>query len=151
MLAALAQHAPGVLAAATEALEGVARGGRRISPAAEPFSSAPAISVDRGVMEKSDRVAVVPVAMGWSDVGSWDSLYEQGSRDKAGNSIAGDVLALDVDGCLLRSEGPLLVAIGVSDLIVVATKDALVVVPRGDSQRISEAYALLERRADPRR
>ena len=64
-------------------------------------------------MEKAEKVAVVPVSVGWSDVGSWDALAEVLARDADGNVLAGDVLAIGATGCLIRSEGPLVAAIGV--------------------------------------
>ena len=99
-------------------------------------------------MEPADKIAVVPVAMGWSDVGSWDALYDILPRDSAGNVAAGEVLAIDSENCLLRSDGPLVAAVGVSDLIVVATDEAVLILRRGESQRVKEIVdALNEKRA----
>jgi mannose-1-phosphate guanylyltransferase/mannose-1-phosphate guanylyltransferase/mannose-6-phosphate isomerase len=94
-------------------------------------------------MEKAERIAVVPVAMGWSDVGSWDALYDAAARDAAGNATAGEVVAIESSGCLIRSDGPAVVTVGIEDLIVVATSDAVLVVPRGESQRVREAVDAL--------
>jgi mannose-1-phosphate guanylyltransferase/mannose-1-phosphate guanylyltransferase/mannose-6-phosphate isomerase len=138
-LSALETHAPDVLAAVRSSVElGSAREGR-FRPDADAFEGAPSISIDHAVMEKSGQVAVVPVEMGWSDLGSWDSLYEALAKDGGGNGTSGDVLAIGCSNSLIRSSGPLVAAIGVEDLIIVATEDAVLVMPRGDSQRVREA------------
>ena len=143
-LEALARHAPKIAKAAAAAMAGAKRKGRRIHPDDAAFSAAPALSIDYAVMEKADKVAVVPVSIGWSDVGSWDALYEAAARDEAGNAIAGEVLALGARNCLIRSEGPLIAAIGVEDLVVIATPDAVLIVPRAQSQRVKEAVEALK-------
>ena len=96
-------------------------------------------------MEKADRVAVIPVDMGWSDVGSWDALHELALKDGDGNAHYGEVVAIDTSNSLIRSEGPLVAAVGVKDIIVIATHDAVLVVPRGDSQAVKRAIEVLER------
>jgi mannose-1-phosphate guanylyltransferase/mannose-1-phosphate guanylyltransferase/mannose-6-phosphate isomerase len=128
----LREHAPAILAAA----EG-------------DFASAPSASIDTALMEKAARVAVVPAAMGWSDIGSWEALHALGPRDGEGNVLTGDVVAPGSRGCVVRSEGPVVVALGVEDLVIVATDRAVLVVPRGESQRVREAIDALEAR--PRR
>jgi mannose-1-phosphate guanylyltransferase len=112
------------------------------------FAEAPALSVDKAVMEKADRVAVVPVDMGWSDIGSWDALHEIGPKDGRENVVTGAALAVDSRGCLVRSDGPTVVALGVEDLIIVATDRAVLVLPRGQSQRVKEALEALELQRD---
>jgi mannose-1-phosphate guanylyltransferase/mannose-1-phosphate guanylyltransferase/mannose-6-phosphate isomerase len=142
-LEALQTHAPEVLEAARGAMA-EAGGERHIYPNAEAFASAPAISIDYAAMEKADLVAVVPVEMGWSDIGSWDALYEVGAKDAEANLTDGDVVALDSQGCLLRSDGPTIVTVGVQDLIVIASGDSILILPRGDSQRVKEAVEALQ-------
>ena len=149
-LAALAKHAADIDTAARDAIEGAERDGARLYPSAAVFEAAPARSIDHAVMEHADNVAVVPADIGWSDVGSWQALYETSSRDARGNAATGDVLLVDADACLVRSEGPLVVAIGVEGLAIVATGDAVLVVPREDSQRVQEAVAALRARRDRR-
>jgi mannose-1-phosphate guanylyltransferase/mannose-1-phosphate guanylyltransferase/mannose-6-phosphate isomerase len=143
-LDALAAHAPQIAKASKAAMAGAKRQGRRVLPDAASFAASPALSIDYAVMEKADKVAVLPVSIGWSDVGSWDALYAAAACDEAGNSIAGDVLALDSRNCLIRSEGPLVAAIGVEDLVVIATADAVLIVPRAQSQRVKEAVEALK-------
>ncbi|MGZ8997392.1 MAG: mannose-1-phosphate guanylyltransferase [Allosphingosinicella sp.] len=144
--AALGEHEPDILAAARSSIDRGRRDGNRLLPDPGSFASAPALPVDIAVMERSDRVAVAPVDMGWSDVGSWDSLYALGVPDADGNVLAGEVLALDSKGCLVRSDGPAIVTIGLQDLIVIATEDSVLIVPRGESQRVKEALDALESR-----
>ena len=144
-LAALEHHAPGIAAAAREAIAAGRREALRVLPDAQAFGRSPSDSIDYAVMEKASRVAVVPVEMGWSDVGSWDALHELAIKDLDGNAHHGEVLAIDTSNCLIRSEGPLVAAIGVKDIIIIATKDAVLVMPRGDSQQVKRAVDALKR------
>jgi mannose-1-phosphate guanylyltransferase len=144
----LGRLAPDIRKAADGAMAASSRDNRRISPLPERFALAPAISVDNAVMELSDRVAVVPVAMAWSDVGSWDALYDLSSVDNRGNAIQGNVVALDVSTCLIRSDGIRVAAIGVADLIVVANGNDVLIVPRGQSQDIRKLSAPVESGSD---
>lgn len=144
-LEALEAHAPAIAAAAKSAMDGAQRQGSRVLPDAEAFASSPSDSIDYAVMEKASRVAVVPVEMGWSDVGSWDALHELGPRDADDNVHHGEVLAIDTRGCLIRSDGPLVATVGVQDLIVIATGDAVLVMPRGASQEVKRAVEELKK------
>jgi mannose-1-phosphate guanylyltransferase len=143
-LSALETHAPGIAAAARAAMAGHRREGVRLHPDAAAFAASPSDSVDYAVMEKAERVAVAPVDMGWSDVGSWDALHAL-AADLDGNAHHGEVVAIDTEGCLLRSEGPLVAAVGVKDLIVIATGDAVLILPRGSSQDVKRAVDALKR------
>jgi mannose-1-phosphate guanylyltransferase/mannose-1-phosphate guanylyltransferase/mannose-6-phosphate isomerase len=142
-LAALGTHAPEVLHAARRAMANRTGSERNIYPDAEAFAAAPFISIDYAVMEKAGSVAVVPVSMGWSDIGSWDALYEVGRPDADGNILAGNAVAANSRGCLIRSDGPTIVTVGVEDLIVVASGDSVLILPRGQSQRVKEAVDAL--------
>jgi mannose-1-phosphate guanylyltransferase/mannose-1-phosphate guanylyltransferase/mannose-6-phosphate isomerase len=130
-LDALASHAPDIAAASARAFEGGGEADGRFAPEPRAFAACPSQSVDYAVMEKDADVAVVPVDMGWSDVGSWDALAELTD----GESV-GDVVALDTENCLLRGDGILVAATGIHDLIVIATADAVMVCPRGQSQDV---------------
>lgn len=143
-LEALETHAPDILAAAREAMNGAVADDNRVSPRLAAFQRAPSISIDYAVMEKADRVATVPAAMGWSDIGSWDALHELLAHDEAGNALGGDVVAIDTANSLVRSDGPLVATIGVSDLLVIASGDAVLVMPRGESQRVKEVIEALK-------
>jgi mannose-1-phosphate guanylyltransferase/mannose-1-phosphate guanylyltransferase/mannose-6-phosphate isomerase len=149
LLAALGAHAADILAGVEAALGPAERDGGRILPDPAAFAQVRAQSIDHAVMEKADRIAVVPVQMGWSDLGSWDALYEIGEPDGDGNVAAGDVLTLDTRHSLLKSAGPLIVAIGMEELVVVATPDAVLIAPRGQTQRVKEAVDLLKARRRP--
>jgi mannose-1-phosphate guanylyltransferase/mannose-1-phosphate guanylyltransferase/mannose-6-phosphate isomerase len=144
-LEALRLHAPQVLEAASAAMDGLEKG-VRIAPRAAAFAASPSISVDHAVMEKAERIAVVPLDIGWSDVGSWEALHALSETDARGNSADEKAILIDSSGCLVRSEGPTVVAIGVEDLVVVATRDHVLIVPRSQSQRVREAVAAIERR-----
>lgn len=143
--AALAQHAPAMLIAAERALGLAERRGRSILPDADAFAAAPADSIDFAVMEKADRVAMVPVAMGWSDVGSWDALYDIAAKDSAGNAVQGDVIVLDSSDNLIRSDGLRITTVGVSDLIIVASGSDVLILPRGQAQAVRAAVAARQR------
>jgi mannose-1-phosphate guanylyltransferase/mannose-6-phosphate isomerase len=109
----------------------------------DAFTACPAESIDYAVMEHTAAAVVVPVAMGWSDVGSWDALWAMGAKDAAGNLIEGNVVAESASNCYLRSEAGLVAAIGVSDLVVVATGDAVMVAPREQTQEVRRLVARL--------
>ena len=87
-------------------------------------------------MEKTPRTAVVPVSCGWTDVGSWSALWELGATGEADNVTVGDVMAEHTRGSYLRSEGPLVATVGVEDLIVIATPDAVLVAHKGNDQDV---------------
>jgi mannose-1-phosphate guanylyltransferase len=134
-LRALASHAPAILAAAQASMDKAVRTGTRILPDSDAFAVSPSDSIDYAVMEKAERVAVVPVTMGWSDVGSWDALHTLGADDN-GHAHHGNVIALDTSNCLIRSDGIRVAAVGVSDLIIVASGDSVLILPRGQSQHV---------------
>ena len=147
-LRALGEFAPAMLEAARAAMESAVRDGRRILPDADAFAASPADSIDYAVMEKAERVAVVPVSMGWSDIGSWDALHAL-NADAEGNAHSGDIIALDTANCLLSSDGIRIAAVGISDLIVVASGDSVLIMPRGQSQSVKRVVlALKERESD---
>ncbi|WP_081974393.1 mannose-1-phosphate guanylyltransferase/mannose-6-phosphate isomerase [Sphingomonas taxi] len=143
-LGALAAHAPGMLTATQEAMTKARRDGVRIYPDAEAFGASPDDSIDYAVMERAERVAVVPVAMGWSDVGSWDALHAISERDESGNAHRGEVLAIDTQDCLIRSDGIRISAVGISDLIVVASGNDVMILPRGRSQEVKKLIAAMK-------
>jgi mannose-1-phosphate guanylyltransferase/mannose-1-phosphate guanylyltransferase/mannose-6-phosphate isomerase len=136
MVAALKAHAPDVLAGATAAMAAARRDGRRIDPDATAFDRTPSISIDNAVFELAARVAVCPVDPGWSDIGSWDALHGLGVADADGNVVTGRVATHDVRGCLLRAENTVLGVIGVNNLNIIATPDAVLVAARGDGQQV---------------
>jgi mannose-1-phosphate guanylyltransferase/mannose-6-phosphate isomerase len=94
------------------------------------------------VMERTERAAVVPASIGWSDIGSWDALWDAAPKDAAGNAAVGPVELLDSEGCYVRSEGTLTATVGLRDMVVVTTDDAVLVAPRARAQDVK---ALVER------
>ncbi|MFM9853040.1 MAG: mannose-1-phosphate guanylyltransferase/mannose-6-phosphate isomerase [Sphingomonadaceae bacterium] len=140
-LTALADNAPDMLASATSAMKAAVRAGNVIHPDKAAFDASPADSIDYAVMERADRVAVVPVNMGWSDIGSWDALYDLGHKDAHANLLGGDVIALQAQGNLIRSDGLRISVSGVSDLIIIASGNDVMIVPRGQSQAVKTLVA----------
>jgi len=112
----------------------------------EMFADMPSISIDYGVLERSDRVRLVPCDIGWSDVGSWDAVHDISPKDDNGNVMEGDVLAMDCRNSLLRSGHRLLAAVGLDDIIAVETADAVLLTRRGQSQRVREVVDALKAR-----
>ena len=104
------------------------------------------ISVDYGIMEKSDRVYVIPGRFGWSDIGSWDEVYRISGKDDNGNSITGKVIQRDTANSYIFSPNKLVAVIGVSDLIVINIDDALLICKRGRSQDVKEVSDYLKRK-----
>jgi len=145
-IAALARHQPAMLAAARAAMADAVRTGDMIAPAAGSFAACPSDSIDYAVMERADKVACAPVSMGWSDVGSWDALHALGRKDADGNILQGAASAIDSQGCLVRSDGAHVTLVGVQDLIVVATGDDVLILPRGTSQDVRKAVAAAQAR-----
>lgn len=101
-----------------------------------PFAATPSKSIDYAVMEHTSRAAIVPADIGWNDVGSWASLWEIGDKDSAGNVIRGDALAIETRNSFVASDGPLVTVLGVEDLTVVATMDAVLVLPLDRTQDV---------------
>lgn len=138
-LDALAQFAPDMLAAAQASMASAVREDARVWPDAEAFAESASESIDYAVMEKAERVAVVPVSMGWSDVGSWDALHAISECDADGNACRGDVVAIETANCMVRADaGKRVALVGVEDLIVVASGDDILILPRGRSQEVKK-------------
>jgi mannose-1-phosphate guanylyltransferase/mannose-6-phosphate isomerase len=108
------------------------------------FAAAPAISVDYAVMERTTRAAVLPIDVGWSDVGSWSSLWEIAAHDAADNYVRGPAIIEDSHGLYVHSERALVATIGVNDLVIVDTPDALLVADKKRAQDVSKIVARLK-------
>jgi mannose-1-phosphate guanylyltransferase len=104
------------------------------------------ISVDYGVMEKAEEVYVIPGQFGWSDIGSWDEVYRISGKDDNGNSITGKVVQIRTSNSLIFSENRVVATVGVEDLIIIDTGDALLVCKRGMSQDVKEIADFLRRK-----
>jgi mannose-1-phosphate guanylyltransferase len=137
-LGALSVHAPDMLASAQAALAQAERDGARIFPNNQAFAASPADSIDYAVMEKAERVAVVPVSMGWSDVGSWDALHELGRKDQNGNLFSENARLDNTSGMMVQSDGIRISASGVDNLIVIASGNEVLILPRGSSQDVKK-------------
>jgi len=110
----------------------------------DAFAKVPAQSIDYGVMERTDKAAVVPVDMGWSDVGSWSALHDEAAHDGDGNTMIGDVLAIDTSNTYARTEKQLTALIGVKDLVVVVTTDAVLVADKAHDQQVKQVVERLK-------
>jgi mannose-1-phosphate guanylyltransferase/mannose-6-phosphate isomerase len=144
-LAELERHAPEVARQCAAAVGQARSDGLYVRPEPEAFLAAPSIAVDVAVMERTDRACVVPVDMGWSDLGSWDAVWSVADKDAAGNAVEGDVLAIGAANNLIRNESGLTIAaVGVEDLVIVATADFILIVPRDKAQQTGLAAAALE-------
>jgi mannose-1-phosphate guanylyltransferase len=146
-LAELARHAPGMDAEARAALDGVDLAARLIRPDADRFAACPSDSIDYAVMERAERVAIVPVSCGWSDVGSWDALAEIGNPDAGGNTVSGDAILIDTRGCHVHADGITVTASGIEDLIVIANGSHVMIVPKGRSQDVKKIAEALKTRS----
>ncbi len=104
------------------------------------------ISVDYGVMEKAEKVYVIPGQFGWNDIGSWDEVYRISGKDDQGNSITGKVVQAKTRNSLIYSESRVVATVGVEDLIIIDTGDALLVCKRGMSQDVKEISDFLRRK-----
>jgi len=131
MMAALIEHQPDIAHVLATGYD----------QAMSSFASMPSISIDYAVMERAPRIAVVPMDLTWNDVGSWDAVYAITNKDTDGNALSGDVVALDTTGSLVVSRKRLVTTIGVKDLSIIETDDAVLVAQRGSSQDVK---ALLE-------
>ena len=134
----LRRHAPAIYGAVDEAVKNAKREGPFLYLDEASFSRSPEDSIDYAVMEKTDRVAVVPGDIGWSDVGSWKALWEIGEKDQWQNVSYGDVLQKDCKDSLFLSTGRLIAALGLEDMVVVETKDAVLVTTKEHSQKVKE-------------
>lgn len=149
ILAELERHAPQVVSACRSALELESTDLDFLRLEREAFAHCPNVAIDVAVMEKTDRGAVLPLAAGWSDVGSWSALWETADQDDHGNVLRGRVISEDSRNCYLRSEHRLVVGLGVEDLVVVETDDVVLVAQRDRAQDVKTIVGLLERAGAP--
>ena len=132
----LKKYAPEVLSHAEAALRQGTQDLDFLRLDREAFGKCPSISIDYAVMERTERAAVVPADIGWSDVGSWSVLWERGAKDADGNVKTGDVIIEDGRGNFIRSDSRLVAALGVENLVIIATNDAVLVAPRDRDQDV---------------
>lgn len=108
------------------------------------FAACPSDSIDYAVMERTDRAAVLPADIGWNDIGAWSALWSVGAKDARANVVRGDVWLQDVDTSLVRAESRMVAAIGVRDLVIVETADAVLVVDRNRAQDVKQVVDALK-------
>lgn len=145
----LSHQAPAIHEACTRTFEQRTRDLDFIRLPLEDFAQSPSISVDYAVMEKTAQAVVVALRAGWSDVGSWHALWEVQPVDADNNLISGDVLAHDTKGCYLRANHRLVATVGIEDLVVVETADAVLIAPRARAQDIRGVVDALTRQERP--
>lgn len=131
-----ARHAPEVLARVREAVAARTTDADFIRLGVDAFTACMNISLDYAVAEKSSRNAVVPASLGWSDVGSWAALWELGAKDPAGNVAVGRTVIVDSRGSYVRGDGTLAAVVGLEDVVLVATPDAVLALPRARAQDV---------------
>jgi len=139
----LSRHAPRHLAGLRKVV--AARKSGDESAAAEQYERLPVEVVDRSVMEKTDRLLLVPATFDWADIGNWAELGDRVHADARGNSVEGEAVLVDTTGSLVFGDRRLVAAIGVQDLIIVDTEDALLVVPRSRAQDVRKVVEALKR------
>lgn len=148
MLAQMKRHCPDLLAAVEACLAqsptAEAPGFAQTELHADSFASVPDISIDYAVMEKSADIAVVPCAIGWSDVGSWSAISELVAEDAQQNRVDGHAMLHDVANCFIQSRDRLVAAVGVDNLVIIDTPDALLVANKERSQEVKHIYAALK-------
>ncbi len=140
----LALYAPEILAACEKAYAARTEDLDFIRLDADEFAASPSDSIDYAVMERTSRARVVPLPVEWSDLGSWQSLYALETLDKSGNALVGDVLAADCEGSFLLSHSRLVAGVGLTDMVVVETPDAVMVAPKDRSQEVKKIVETLK-------
>lgn len=146
MLAELEAHAPEVLKGVRAAVAGATRDGDFIRLEAAAFTATPSISIDYAVMERTQKSAVVPASIGWSDIGSWAALWEIQPKDAAGNATHGPVELVGAKNCYVRSEGILTGVVGLENAVVVVTDDAVLAMHRDHAQDVKKLVDQLKAR-----
>jgi mannose-1-phosphate guanylyltransferase/mannose-6-phosphate isomerase len=144
MLAAMARFQPALIETVEAAVARATTETGFLALDHEAFAKAPQISFDCAVMEQTDRAAVVARDFRWSDIGSWDALGEVVTPDVHGNVVQGTAVSVDSHGCVIHAGDRLVTAIGLNDLVVVSTPDAVMVVPRKRSQEVRDLVARLK-------
>ena len=140
----LQRYEPAILSAVEAAVDAAKDdiGFLRLDPTG--FGSAPQKSIDYAVMEKTDRMAVVEGRFRWSDIGSWDAIFDIAPHDATGNAIHGAAVTMDAHNCVIHSDERLVAVLGAQDLVVVSTADAVLVLPRDRAQDVRELVAKLK-------
>jgi mannose-1-phosphate guanylyltransferase/mannose-6-phosphate isomerase len=148
MLAEMAKHCPDILAATKTCTDQsrLAEGKNftQLDLEAESFRSIPDLSIDYAVMEKSTQVAVIPCSIGWSDIGSWTALGDLSAADTDGNRTTGDVMLHNTSNCTIQTTDRLIGTVGVDNLIIIDTPDAVLIADKSCAQDVKHIYAGLK-------
>ena len=143
ILAEIKRHLPAVYQV-VQTILAESRAGVTFQQAVEKhFAAMPSISIDYGVLEKSDHVSLIPCDIGWNDVGSWQAVHDISAKDENGNTLQGNVIAVGCQNSLIRAEKRLVAAIGVEDLCVIETADAVLISKSDQTQRVREVVDAL--------
>lgn len=137
-------HAPEMLAACKAAMDVAETSAGFIRPGSEEFLACPGDSIDYAVMEKTENAMMVPLDAGWSDVGSWAALHDVSEKDASDNTVSGDTLLHEVRDTYISSENRLVAAVGVEDLVIIETKDAVMVTTKSRSQEVKNLVDMLK-------
>jgi mannose-1-phosphate guanylyltransferase/mannose-1-phosphate guanylyltransferase/mannose-6-phosphate isomerase len=144
-LTELAKFNPTMLAVCQEALNAAKVDVDFVRVDKAIFSTCPADSIDYAVMEKTDKAVVVPLDAGWNDIGSWSALWDVTPKDASGNALSGDILTLDTENSFIYTDDKLVTVIGVHDLVVVATKDAIMIANKDNVQDVKHIVEQLKK------
>lgn len=140
----MADHCPAILEAAERAVSAARAEGPFIHLDASTFAACPVDSIDYAVMEHTERGLVVPVSMGWTDIGSWAAVWDWRDKDEEGNAVTGDAVLIDTRNTLVEANGRLVATVGVEDLVVVDTPDACLIAGRGRTQDVKHLVSRLK-------
>jgi mannose-1-phosphate guanylyltransferase / mannose-6-phosphate isomerase len=146
LIAELDRLQPGMVARCREAIAGGRMAGGTLSLLPEAFAKITSISIDHAVMEHTDKAAVLPADIGWSDVGSWDAVWQLAAKDADGNATTGDVLVMNGHNNLVRGDKRLIAAVGVDDLVIVDQRDALLIMARDQAEQTKKVVEALRGR-----
>jgi mannose-1-phosphate guanylyltransferase / mannose-6-phosphate isomerase len=149
LLLALEQHAPDILAACREAMAQSSTDGVFVRPGAKAFGASRSESIDYAVMERHEKVVVVPFSGAWSDVGSWNAVAELTPADEAGNRVGGKGLAIGAENTFIHAPTRRVVALGTKDLLIIDTADALLVAARSCAEQVKSVVIALEAEKQP--
>lgn len=133
-------HRPDIYASCEEAMASAAVDADFVRPSKQEFLGCPDDSIDYAVMEKTSDAVVVPLSCGWSDVGSWSALWDIAKKDTQGNAVFGDVMAVDSQNCYLRSDSKLIATIGMENVVIVESDDAILV---ADKKRVQDVKTIV--------
>jgi mannose-1-phosphate guanylyltransferase/mannose-6-phosphate isomerase len=149
LLEELDRYAPAVVEAAAAAVAQAKSDLGFVRLDAEAFARAPQTSIDYALMERTDRAAVVEGRFRWSDIGNWAAIFDVAERDAAGNATHGPAMTLDAQDCLIHADGVLTAVVGANDLMVVASPDAVLVLPRERAEAVKDLVTALKQAKHP--